>query len=461
MTGKQGMKTWASRFGLACAAVLLLSLMAGMNGAKAKEPAPRDELSRLFMDRSTPEKVLPAFLEAVNEIAVNFENMEMRRKQSGSWWYPQPDEDARRRMELLKRQALDSLDLSGMPDWSRETGGIEAALMLRDILSRAAVDAQSAPVQLKDGLWVVRGAHLHLARLVAGARAGDVVFTAETLANLPDLHKDLLAIKPLEGFNAYAYFTETPGGLFPPRWAGLVLALPPVFKLSFGTNTVWQWALFGVMLAAAVLLPVLVFRSFGAAASRFLFSALVGAALSLAGQKIAITEGSLTGSAAIFGSMMFSIVFYLACAVFVFLAVEFLSQAIDTRFSSEATSGMGRFFSRIVAVCASLSVIVYGLSAAGLPVVGIVAGLGVGGLAVALAAKTTLENLLASVVLYIDGSVAVGDTIETKEISGVVEQIGMRTTRVRNADGHVTSITNSKFADLTITNLSRRPRDAG
>jgi small-conductance mechanosensitive channel len=47
-----------------------------------------------------------------------------------------------------------------------------------------------------------------------------------------------------------------------------------------------------------------------------------------------------------------------------------------------------------------------------------------------------------------------GDVIESKEASGVVEEIGMRSTRVRTADGSFIYITNAKFADLTITNHS-------
>jgi hypothetical protein len=92
----------------------------------------------------------------------------------------------------------------------------------------------------------------------------------------------------------------------------------------------------------------------------------------------------------------------------------------------------------------------------GVPVLGIIAGFGVGGLAVALAAKPTLENLLAGVILFLDGSIKVGDTIDSGPLSGTIEDIGMRSTRIRSTDGGLISVTNSELADKVIKNTSRR-----
>ena len=96
----------------------------------------------------------------------------------------------------------------------------------------------------------------------------------------------------------------------------------------------------------------------------------------------------------------------------------------------------------------------------GVPVLGIIAGFGVGGLAVALAAKPTLENLLAGVILFLDGSIKVGDTIDSGPLSGTIEDIGMRSTRIRSADGGLVSVTNSELADKVIKNTSRRVQTA-
>lgn len=98
-----------------------------------------------------------------------------------------------------------------------------------------------------------------------------------------------------------------------------------------------------------------------------------------------------------------------------------------------------RLLYRVDGVFAAQGIIIHGVSAAGFPVMGIVAGLGVGGLAFALAAKPKLENLLAGVIIYMDKSIYVGDDNESRDIEGVVEHIGMRSMRLRAPDGALIS----------------------
>ena len=111
---------------------------------------------------------------------------------------------------------------------------------------------------------------------------------------------------------------------------------------------------------------------------------------------------------------------------------------------------------RIVSASAAIGIVIYGISTAGVPVYGIIAGFGVGGLAVALAAKPTLENILAGVILFLDGSIKVGDVIDSSPLSGTIEDIGMRSTRIRAGDGSLITVTNSELADKVIRNVSRR-----
>ena len=87
---------------------------------------------------------------------------------------------------------------------------------------------------------------------------------------------------------------------------------------------------------------------------------------------------------------------------------------------------------------------------------GIIAGLGVGGLAVALAARPTIENLIASIVIYIDNTIRVGDHIEAHDIAGIVEHIGMRSAHIRAPDGCLIFVTNSDLAGRIVKNNSRR-----
>lgn len=91
-----------------------------------------------------------------------------------------------------------------------------------------------------------------------------------------------------------------------------------------------------------------------------------------------------------------------------------------------------------------------------LPIKGLLASLSVGGLALGLAAQDTLANLFGAVAVFVDKPFRVGDQIKLDSVDGVVEAIGMRSTRVRTADGHLVAIPNKTVGNATITNVARR-----
>lgn len=90
----------------------------------------------------------------------------------------------------------------------------------------------------------------------------------------------------------------------------------------------------------------------------------------------------------------------------------------------------------------------------GYNVAGLLAGLGIGGLAVALAAKETLANLFGSLALLMDRTFQVGDTIKQGEVEGEVVNIGLRSTRVRTKEGYIVSIPNQLITNAAVTNMT-------
>jgi MscS family membrane protein len=88
---------------------------------------------------------------------------------------------------------------------------------------------------------------------------------------------------------------------------------------------------------------------------------------------------------------------------------------------------------------------------------GLLAGLGIGGLAVALAGKETLANLFGSMAVLMDRPFQVGDFIRLSDVEGTVEKIGLRSTRVRTPDGFLVSIPNQNVTTSDVVNLSARP----
>jgi len=86
----------------------------------------------------------------------------------------------------------------------------------------------------------------------------------------------------------------------------------------------------------------------------------------------------------------------------------------------------------------------------------IIAGLGIGGLAIALAAQKTVENIIGAITLYTSAPVKIGDFCRFGKHLGVVEEIGLRATRIRTLDRTVIYIANAKFIDMEIENFSER-----
>lgn len=91
------------------------------------------------------------------------------------------------------------------------------------------------------------------------------------------------------------------------------------------------------------------------------------------------------------------------------------------------------------------------------PITSILAGLGVGGLAVALAAQDTIKNFFGSLVIFADHPFQLGDRVAVSGIDGTVEDVGMRSTRIRTLDGHLVTVPNGELANQMIRNVTRRP----
>jgi len=87
----------------------------------------------------------------------------------------------------------------------------------------------------------------------------------------------------------------------------------------------------------------------------------------------------------------------------------------------------------------------------------LIAGLGIGGLAFALAAKDSLANLFGSAVIFADRPFAMGDWVKVQGQDGTVEEVGFRSTRIRTFFGHLLTIPNSVVANDTLENVSSRP----
>ncbi|MDX5442757.1 MAG: mechanosensitive ion channel family protein, partial [Hymenobacteraceae bacterium] len=89
-------------------------------------------------------------------------------------------------------------------------------------------------------------------------------------------------------------------------------------------------------------------------------------------------------------------------------------------------------------------------------ITGFVAGLGIGGLALAFAAKESLENLLASFTIFLDQPFVVGDLVQVGEVLGTIEKIGFRSTRIRTLEKSFVTVPNKNMIDKPLDNLTLR-----
>lgn len=104
----------------------------------------------------------------------------------------------------------------------------------------------------------------------------------------------------------------------------------------------------------------------------------------------------------------------------------------------------------IVAVLLFISNLGYSISS-------VLAGLGVGGLAVALAAQDMLSNFFGSIMIFADKPFRVNDYVEVSGITGTVESVGLRSTKIRTWNGSLVSIPNKEVANSAVDNQTSRP----
>jgi len=155
------------------------------------------------------------------------------------------------------------------------------------------------------------------------------------------------------------------------------------------------------------------------------------------------------------------VLFVAAVAWLVFRLIDLAALALRIRAERRGTQGvipilipgarLAKFSIVLIGVLGVLGTLGVNISAA-------VAGLGVGGIAVALAAQRTLENLIGGITLYADRPVSVGDFCRWGDQMGTVEEIGLRSTRIRTLERTVVTVPNAELCQMELDNFMVRDR---
>ncbi|MGI8961207.1 MAG: mechanosensitive ion channel family protein [Bryobacteraceae bacterium] len=156
-----------------------------------------------------------------------------------------------------------------------------------------------------------------------------------------------------------------------------------------------------------------------------------------------------------------TLLFFVGTAAFVMRVVDVISDRIISRLDPKERAlsySVLPLGVRFVKICIFCIAVLMTLSYWGYNTNAILAGVGVGGLAVALAAQKTIENLFGGISVITDRPVLVGDFCQFGGQVGTVEDIGLRSTRIRTLDRTVVTVPNSSFSTMTLENFSRRDR---
>ncbi|MDF7800287.1 mechanosensitive ion channel family protein [Pontiellaceae bacterium B1224] len=157
----------------------------------------------------------------------------------------------------------------------------------------------------------------------------------------------------------------------------------------------------------------------------------------------------------------FDVLFTVAVAYFIYSLVDVLDYII-VHITSKTETKMDDLMAPVIRKSLRVVVVVLGLVQiaqilSDKPITTIITGLGVGGLAVALAAQETIKNFFGSLVIFADKPFELGERIKIGGHDGNIEEVGFRSTRIRTLDGHLVTIPNGELANMMIQNVSKRP----
>jgi MscS family membrane protein len=420
-------------------------------------------------DRSSPRAALQTFLEAGDRLGAFL----------AQEYIPSPSRADYRILVSWAQTTVESLDLSEMPPAARAKGGRAAALALYETLNRIELPPFDAipggeqwdqATDANAARWVIPNTEISLARVETGPQAGEFLFSPETVADAASFYarvQDLPYTRPVPLENLKeAILSGAAGWMIPTRW---IQALPEALRVPRAEQPAWKWIGLALLLGLFSLSLRLAYRisrwgsdehSFRQAVAQLvlptflLLAAPAFAYLSLAQLNFFGVAGSAIELATI-------AVMFLAGAWICWRLAPVAAEAIiaSPRIPTEGLDAhLIRICARLVGIVSGVGLLALGAEHLGMPLYGIVAGLGVGGLAIALAAQPTVENLIGGLSIFADKPIRVGDFFKYGEDAGTVEAIGIRSTRIRGLDRTLTTIPNATLAKMPVVNFTMRDR---
>ncbi len=392
----------------------------------------------------------------------------------GQHWH-EPSEETVNQIAVQAGALIRLIDTSDFPPVVRQKMAAEASLHLAEVIRRIEPAVLlSAPGNEADSerpaYWTVPNTDISIVRIEDGERAGDYVFSSETAERAADFY-ELIKDHPVYGeTNDWLSKREY---LTPSGWilaSSTIETFPEWTKQSYFGQGLWKIIVLVLFLgfwAVLIFYTVRVFpmRNDEQGISKYLRKLCLPLIIILISwnMQTLLFQASFTGIFAAGLAFTSAVMLYVGLAILA-MPVVMLFIELVIRSPHIPPDCLDAHLLRLGGRTAGLGIAITFLflltDQIGFPLYGLIAGVGVGGLAVALAARQSLENYLAGISLLGDRPITIGDLCRYEECGevtlGVIEAVGMRSTRIRNIDNSVTAIANSLFANMMITNLSAR-----
>ncbi len=380
------------------------------------------------------------------------------------------DRESYERTLLLVEQATALIDLSTLPEAARREIGTTTVTYMLDIFGRVDLpEPESIPGAGDDQLplvWHIPDTPLRIVKISEGPSQGEYLFGADAHQDAPRFYEVIRDLPLRSAAGIHSWTQALPQVTGPAIPAGVVRAIPePLKRLWFGTP-IWKIL---TVLASLIVLSLLVItlrrvvtpKSEVTTAAMMIRSSVVPATIILIAWWIApfySYELNISGAFwAVIANLLLAVKYAAAAWLFWVLALGVFDRIVAVRaIQREAYDPqLLQLGGRIVSILGVVGILAAGVQALGLPLYSIVAGFGIGGLALALAVRPSLENLIGGLNLYLDHPVRVGDFCSFGSRRGTVEKIGLRTVKLRGPDRTIITVPNASFADMELVNWTQ------
>lgn len=459
-----------------CVAAILFAawvIQLWANPALAGEDSPLKPI-----DTSSPRATLRGFIEVMNEgTALGYGHVQEYLASTKLYLSPE-DMDAIQATQYRLEAAERALDFSALPPAMVRESSRRLTIQLKDILDRIALPpiesvpdaAAMAGAEFKR--WTIPGTEIRIARVETGPRAGEYLFSSETASRLPEFYEKVEVLhRPGATDGLYEFINYSPAGValalhrvVPPRW---LLATPRWAEARFLDQPVWRWL--GILIVLGSGFTVVAFCYYlsrrwanpDTSAGRWAGLIRPVSLVIVAPITAIIVAEALRVSGVVGKGLTLSLwtVSYLALTWLVWVIGTAVAESVirvERLRAGSIDSQLIRLALRLVTTVLAIAILIEGANRVGLPAYSVLAGLGVGGLAVALAGQQTLANLLGSLIIMFEKPFTIGDWIKVNDTEGTVEDVGFRSTRIRTSYDSLVTIPSSQLANSTIDNLALR-----